>query len=318
MKNGSPFTKNETPDKRTIRFFFPTRGFAEIGATKDMVVIGQMSGDGIFWKQVAEVLALERGITHLGSWLVRNPETYIKLFGVEIENVKESIPDMKRYYGKFKGVMKMANEVMFKFDLQRFGGGGKGGVTYNTQSYEPTEYELQLQSLQVNYVHKIMPNTYDLNDIAMNMLRASELGILEERTITNEDGSTETTFAQSKLNYAEHLNQAITRYDEAYEKLRTGAGWISAYLSEMENHGSDFETINADFENGMNGAWESESFKTDDGAAEQYPGFFDYAAHILYGHAEKAMDEIATTLRTVSNGVHQHFHDVVGQYQDAA
>lgn len=94
--------KYEEPDKRTIRFFFPDRGFAEIGAAKDMVVIGQMSGDGVFWKQVAEVLAMERGITHLGSWLVRNPETYLKLFGVEIENVEEAVPDMKRYYGKFK------------------------------------------------------------------------------------------------------------------------------------------------------------------------------------------------------------------------
>ena len=92
----------EEPDKRTIRFFFPDRGFAEIGSTKNMVVIGQMSGDGIFWKQVAEVLAMERGITHLGSWLIRPPETYLKLFGVEIEKVEELEIGMKRYYGKFK------------------------------------------------------------------------------------------------------------------------------------------------------------------------------------------------------------------------
>ena len=29
------------------------------------------------------------------------------------------------------------------------------------------------------------------------------------------------------------------------------------------------------------------------------------------------MDEIATTLRTVANGIHQHFHDIVSDYQKA-
>lgn len=94
--------KYEDPDPRTIRFFFPDRGFAEIGLTKNMVVIGQMSGDGIFWKQVAEVLAKARGINHLGSWLVREPELYLKLFGAEITKVEENEKDMKRYYGIFK------------------------------------------------------------------------------------------------------------------------------------------------------------------------------------------------------------------------
>lgn len=76
--------KYETPDPRTVRFYFPDRGFAEIGVTKDMVVIGQLSGDGIFWKQVAEILAAERKIKNLGCWLVREVEPYLKLFGVEI------------------------------------------------------------------------------------------------------------------------------------------------------------------------------------------------------------------------------------------
>ena len=94
--------KYEQPDPRTIRFYFPDRGFAEIGITKDMVVIGQISGDGIFWKQVAEVLAAERGINHLGCWLVREVEPYLKLFRIEIEKVEEKEIGFKRYYGKFK------------------------------------------------------------------------------------------------------------------------------------------------------------------------------------------------------------------------
>lgn len=94
--------KYEKPDPRTIRFYFPDRGFAEIGIAKDMVIIGQMSGDGLFWKQVAEVMAVERRISHLGSWLVRDVEGYIKFYGVEIEKVEELEKDFKRYYGKFK------------------------------------------------------------------------------------------------------------------------------------------------------------------------------------------------------------------------
>lgn len=100
--------KYEEPDPRTIRFYFPDRGFAEIGVAKDMVVIGQTSGDGIFWKQVAEVLARTRGIKQLGTWLVREPEPYLKLFGVEIEKVEEKEKGMKRYFGKFKDTDKKA------------------------------------------------------------------------------------------------------------------------------------------------------------------------------------------------------------------
>ena len=92
----------EIPDPRTIRFFFPDRGFAEIGIVKGMVIIGQMSGDGIFWKQVAEVLANERKINHVGALLVRNVESYIKFFGVEVESVEEKEKGFKRYHGKFK------------------------------------------------------------------------------------------------------------------------------------------------------------------------------------------------------------------------
>ena len=98
--------KYETPDPRTVRFYFPDRGFAEIGIAKDMVVIGQVSGDGFFWKQVAEILAAERGIKNLGCWVVRSIEPYIKLFDVEIEKIEELEKDFKRYYGKFKSTGK--------------------------------------------------------------------------------------------------------------------------------------------------------------------------------------------------------------------
>lgn len=100
--------KYEPPDKRTTRFYFPDKGFAEIGATNNMVIIHQMCGDARFWKQVAEVLAMERGINHLGTWCVRKIEAYIRFFGVEIERIENAGDGLKRYHGKFKDTGKSA------------------------------------------------------------------------------------------------------------------------------------------------------------------------------------------------------------------
>ena len=77
-------TKFEPSPRGTI-MFYPERGFAEIGATKDMVIIGQTCGEAKFWKQTAEIMAKARGITHLGTFCIRNVKAYMKLFGAEIE-----------------------------------------------------------------------------------------------------------------------------------------------------------------------------------------------------------------------------------------
>lgn len=98
-KTGVPY---EEPDSRTIRIFFPDRGFAEIGVSKNMVIVHQMAGDGRFWKQVAEVMAKERNINHLGSWVIREVKAYIRFFGVDVERVEEIGEGLKRYHGKFK------------------------------------------------------------------------------------------------------------------------------------------------------------------------------------------------------------------------
>ena len=98
----------ENTDKRMVRYFFPERGFAEIGISKDMVIVGQLSGDGLFWKRVAEILAMERGITHLGCFLVREPESYLKFFGAEIEKTEDVGDNLKRYFCKFKDSDKKA------------------------------------------------------------------------------------------------------------------------------------------------------------------------------------------------------------------
>ncbi len=59
----------------------------------------------------------------------------------------------------------------FAFDLQMFG--GKGGSTTNVQSYEPSEYELQLQKAQADYANAIAPNALWLNNVARGVLQDS-------------------------------------------------------------------------------------------------------------------------------------------------
>lgn len=100
--------KYETPDARARRYFFADRGFAEIGISKDMVIIHQLCGDAKFWKQVAEAIAQEHGINHLGTWCIRKIEPYIRYFGVEIEKTEENGDGLTRYHGKFKDTGKSA------------------------------------------------------------------------------------------------------------------------------------------------------------------------------------------------------------------
>lgn len=100
--------KYKAPDKRTTRFYFPDKGFAEIGVSKDIVIVHQLCGDAHFWKQVAEVLATEHGIHYLGTWCIRNIKPYIRYFGVKIESTEDLGKGLTRYHGKFKDTGKIA------------------------------------------------------------------------------------------------------------------------------------------------------------------------------------------------------------------
>jgi hypothetical protein len=64
----------------------------------------------------------------------------------------------------------------FTFDLQRFG--GKDGGTTNVQSYQPSEYELQLQKSTADYADAVSPNAKWLNDVARGVLQNS-LGTMQ-------------------------------------------------------------------------------------------------------------------------------------------
>ena len=58
-------TKDKFKPKEGFKLFYlPSRGFCEIGTTKDnsMLMIYQMSGDGRFWRDFATVFAQMLGI----------------------------------------------------------------------------------------------------------------------------------------------------------------------------------------------------------------------------------------------------------------
>lgn len=61
--------------------------------------------------------------------------------------------------------------MTFNFDLQLFGG-GKGGNT-TVQSYQPSQYELQLQKATADYADAVSPNALWLNNVARDVLQDS-------------------------------------------------------------------------------------------------------------------------------------------------
>ena len=71
-------------------FYFPDRGFCEIGVTtvyngQKMMIIYQLCGDGKFWRDYATLTAQNLNIKKIGSICIRkNVEAYIIFWGVKI------------------------------------------------------------------------------------------------------------------------------------------------------------------------------------------------------------------------------------------
>ena len=98
-KTPAPFKRNEQYEL----FFLPDKGFCEVGMTKDMVVIYQLAGDALFWKEKVSDMARKVGIKMGGTWCVRKAIlAYIRLFGYRIEATAELSDGLKRYYGIHK------------------------------------------------------------------------------------------------------------------------------------------------------------------------------------------------------------------------
>ena len=79
-------------------FFFPTRGFAEIRLTDKMVIIAQLCGDMMFWRNLVEFLSQAIGYEYAGTYCIRNIKAYIRLCGFTIIRTETLDDGLKRYF----------------------------------------------------------------------------------------------------------------------------------------------------------------------------------------------------------------------------
>ena len=97
-KTGEKLDRNCKPT-----FYFPDKGFGVFSVSGDMIIIHHVCGDGVFWRQIGEVLALERGLHKLGAICIRkNIKAYLRCFEMKITD-EEILSDGKiRYFFKHK------------------------------------------------------------------------------------------------------------------------------------------------------------------------------------------------------------------------
>lgn len=145
---------------------------------------------------------------------------------------------------------------MLKFDLQLFG--GKGGTSIQTTEYTPTEFELQLQKIQVDYTEAIMPNALWLNARARDVLEGSigESGDYTE-TFTKhfETANVRVDSAFNELDseirrlkfFADDLNYSTDKIITEAENWNENVTPITEILKNLiGKYGGDFSSVNAD------------------------------------------------------------------------
>ena len=79
-------------------FFFPEKGFCEIGILKDMVVAYQLCGEGWFWRRVLEILAMSLNMSHCGTICIRHIKPYIRFWGYKVERAEETEDGKHKIY----------------------------------------------------------------------------------------------------------------------------------------------------------------------------------------------------------------------------
>lgn len=70
-------------------YFLPERGYCQFKIADTMLLIYGLCGDGKFWRDLAEVLAVDLGLKALGSICTRKPLPYIRFWGWQIESMEE-------------------------------------------------------------------------------------------------------------------------------------------------------------------------------------------------------------------------------------
>ena len=69
-------------------YYLPDRGFAQIARSGEMLLIYIVCGDGKFWHDFAEALAMAMGCDALGSICTRAPLPYIRFWGWKVEKTE--------------------------------------------------------------------------------------------------------------------------------------------------------------------------------------------------------------------------------------
>ena len=89
-------------DEKFTLFYIPDKGFCEMTATDKMIVIGQASGDGVFWRDFAEKIARKLGLK-TGGFFCRRERVLLwaRLLGFTVTEADEE-NGLKRYRGTDK------------------------------------------------------------------------------------------------------------------------------------------------------------------------------------------------------------------------
>ena len=115
---------------------------------------------------------------------------------------------------------------IYYIDLQLF----KGNTTVNNQSYQPTQYELQLQKVQADLANQYAPNASWLNDTAKNLLQNS-LGAVQV------DFNKLNNQAQNQINSANQSNQNLASgiQSQLNDTNKTNQSISSGIQSQLNN-----------------------------------------------------------------------------------
>ena len=85
-------------DERFAFFYLPEKGFCEVVATDEVIIVGNVCGDGRFWRNFVDKLAQEFNIKLGGTIFCRKEfRAYIRLLGFKIDKFDEE-KGLKRYY----------------------------------------------------------------------------------------------------------------------------------------------------------------------------------------------------------------------------
>ena len=102
-KTGNRFER----DERYRLLYHPSRGFVELMPGKTMLIVGQMCGDGHFWKDMADALAASLGYQYVGAQGIRKSAwAYARCFGYRLDRVNDLGDGEKQYFGTHRATGK--------------------------------------------------------------------------------------------------------------------------------------------------------------------------------------------------------------------